>query len=113
MSAAPAVPPRPPPGTHAMVCPRPVSVFILCPQDNWICVGPHYAEHLAHTAPFNATRLLSQFPPGTRIFAEGNSWFGELILTLICTATSTSFWAIFRAFLSLKPPSTRRVICST
>ena len=54
------------------------------PQDNWICVGPHYAEHLARTAPFNATRLLSQFPPGTRIFAEGNSWFGELVLTLIC-----------------------------
>jgi len=101
------------------------------PQDNWICVGPHYAEHLARTAPFNATRLLSQFPPGTRIFAEGNSWFGELVLTLICqsvddpqlrvwnpiaaagTMTFASFWTMFHAFLSSTPPHTCRVLRST
>jgi len=64
-----------------------VASCIAAQKDLWICVGQRYAEHLAHTALFNTSRLMSEFPPGTRIFAEGNSFFAELIFTLVCQST--------------------------
>ena len=39
---------------------------------------------------------------------------GEILGPIVLgTATSTSFWTIFRAFLSSTPPRTRLVLCST
>ena len=62
-------------------------------------------------------------PDGTRYLTTltGNPDWGAHIISMTravsrkceCTATSTSFWTIFRALLSSTPPNTHRMLYST
>jgi hypothetical protein len=52
---------------------------------NWACVGDAYAAVLNSTRPYRPWRFqLANLPPGTRVFADGNSFFAERMTTLLC-----------------------------
>jgi hypothetical protein len=62
-------------------------------RDNWSCVGERYREVLRNTSPYNDSLTFAAFPPNTTIYAEGNSWFGEIIVTIMCN-TKAVFWNV-------------------
>jgi len=62
-------------------------------RDNWSCVGERYREVLRNTPPYNASLTFAAFPPNTTIYAEGNSWLGEIIITIMCN-TRAVFWNV-------------------
>ena len=64
-------------------------------RDNWSCKGHRYEKRLERTALYNRSLSLSAFPPGSRIFASGNSFFAQKIQTLICNS-KCHVWADIR-----------------
>jgi hypothetical protein len=62
-------------------------------RDNWSCVGERYREMLRSTPPYNESLTFAAFPPNTTIYAEGNSWLAEIILTIMCN-TKAVFWNV-------------------
>lgn len=54
-------------------------------RDKWACSGDHYENVLKSTPPFDSSLYnLSKIKPGTRIFADGNSFLAEFIYAIIC-----------------------------
>lgn len=54
-------------------------------RGNWVCSGDHYENVLKATAPFdNSMYNLKTLKPGTRIYADGNSYLAQLMYTIIC-----------------------------
>ena len=52
---------------------------------NWACTGDAYARELNRTRPYRSEPFqLANLPPGTRIFADGNSYLAERISTMLC-----------------------------
>ena len=62
---------------------------------NWVCVGDAYAAVLKRTRPYQSSRFqLANLPPGTRVFADGNSLFAERMTTLLCGFHSTDVFKL-------------------
>ena len=65
----------------------------LAARDNWVCMGEHYESVLRNTLPYNRSLSLDAFPKGTRIFAEGNSFFAQKVSLVICNSQA-KFWLL-------------------
>jgi hypothetical protein len=63
-------------------------------RDNWQCVGELYREVLRNTTPYNASLTFAAFPPNTTIYAEGNSFFGQIITEIMCNTKKAVFWSV-------------------
>jgi hypothetical protein len=55
-------------------------------RDNWACEGERYGAVLRSTPLFNQSLTLGAFPRGTRIIAQGNSYFAQKIDTILCSS---------------------------
>lgn len=54
-------------------------------RDNWSCSGQRYEEVLkTMVTPDAQNWRLESWPRGTRFFGEGNSYFAQLIYTIVC-----------------------------
>ena len=53
-------------------------------RDNWSCVGDRYAKILSQTPAYDPSLTLAALPRGTRVFAEGNSYFAQHLGPIIC-----------------------------
>lgn len=62
-------------------------------RDNWSCVGARYRKVLRNTVPYNTSLTFASFPRNTTIYAEGNSYFGEIVMTTMCN-TDANFWKL-------------------
>ena len=51
-------------------------------RDNWSCMGRHYRKALKSLEKTDAR--LDSIAPNARLLAEGNSYFAEVVLTLVC-----------------------------
>ena len=70
--------------------------------------GPHGIVELVDAGFYRPLPEMLGFAGAVQAAARAR--YGGLVGSM---ATSTSFWTIFRAFLSSAPPRTRCVLCST
>mmetsp|Transcript_43896 Transcript_43896/g.92364 ORF Transcript_43896/g.92364 Transcript_43896/m.92364 type:complete len:378 (-) Transcript_43896:332-1465(-) len=63
-------------------------------RDNYLCVGERYKDVLRRTPLFNHSFDLNAFPPGSKIYIEGNSWMCELVQTITCNTKNIDVWLI-------------------
>ena len=61
-------------------------------RGNWACEGERYGAVLRSTPMFNQSLGLGAFPRGTRIIAQGNSYFAQKIDTILCNSR-VDIWA--------------------
>ena len=55
-------------------------------RDNWSCTGARYEQVLRKTKPYNQSYTIELLPQGSRVFAEGNSYFAQLVMTIVCNS---------------------------
>lgn len=65
-------------------------------RDTWACIGEEYEQVLRDTEPFNnSAHNLKNVKPGTRIYADGNSYLAEFIYTIVCESDElSSMWKL-------------------
>ena len=63
-------------------------------KDLWACDGNRYRDTLLKTAPYAPQARLRELPRGTRIYAEGWSYFAQMIIPIICE-DATDVWCVY------------------
>jgi hypothetical protein len=58
-------------------------LYCSLPKDIWLCWGEEYRQHLLHSRQLHQQAAISRFPPGSRVFLQGNSHFAESIVSLV------------------------------
>jgi hypothetical protein len=61
-------------------------------RDNWACKGEQFVSVLKATAPYDDKLGLAAFPENTFIYAEGNSYIGEVLFSTICNSPNIDVW---------------------
>lgn len=57
-------------------------------RDNWSCIGKQYKKVLRTTPLFNTDFTMEKIHHGTHIFAEGNSYFAEILYSWFCETSA-------------------------
>ena len=58
-------------------------LYCSLPKDIWLCWGEECRQHLLHSRQLHQQAAISRFPPGSRVFLQGNSHFAESIVSLV------------------------------
>jgi len=62
-------------------------------RDNHACMGPRYEEVLKQTGRLPQPLTLQGLPRGFRLFASGNSYFGNIFEMLLCSSEGDFYHA--------------------
>lgn len=62
--------------------------WCILARDKWQCAGERYEEVLRKSPPFDTALSLENWPRHLRVYAEGNSYFAELITQVACESNA-------------------------
>lgn len=70
-----------------------LSQWCMLARDNWSCAGKRYTEVLKHSPMFLPKFRLEHWPKGFKLYAEGNSFFSQMIYSIMCESDA-DVWKI-------------------